>query len=301
LPFNFKNLNRQQLILLISATGLVIALFFLGKTKPETQQTPVVAKPSGMSGAQDTLSFDEMLAVSKKRISGDGLKRVDQLEQKIASTADITTRINGYRELARVWMDSVGAFVPYVKYLGEAAKLENSEKSLTFAAHLMLAELPSVSELPLQIWMAKEARSLFEKAYVLNKNNDSTKVGLGSCFFFGAAGNEPPMKGIGMVREVAERNPEDVFAQYMLGVGASVSGQLDKAIQRFAKVVELDPDHMEARLRLADMTEQKGDKVGAAKLYRDFLENVKRLDKAGKFNANPDMIRQIEQHIETLK
>lgn len=294
-------MNRQQLILLISATGLVIALFFWGITKPETQQTPLPAKPSGMSGTQDTLSFDEMLAVSKKRISGDGLKRVDQWEQKIASTSDMTIRINGYRELARFWMDSVGAFVPYVKYLGEAAKLENSEKNLTFAAHLMLAELPSVSELPLQIWMAKEARSLFEKAYALNENNDSTRVGLGSCFFFGAAGNEPPMKGIGMVREVAERNPDDIFAQYMLGVGASVSGQLDKAIQRFAKVVELDPDHMEARLRLADMTEQKGDKAGAAKLYGNFLENVKRLEKAGKFNANPDMIRQIEQHIETLK
>lgn len=286
---------------MISAIGLVIVLFFWGKTKPETQPTPVVAKSSGRSGAMDTLSFDEMLAISKKRISGDGLKRVDQLEQKIGSTADLTTRINGYRELARFWMDSVGAFVPYVKYLGEAAKLENSEKSLTFAAHLILAELPSVSEQPLQIWMAREARSLFERAYALNEKNDSTRVGLGSCYFFGAAGNEPPMKGIGMVREVAERNPDDIFAQYMLGVGASVSGQLDKAIQRFAKVVELDPDHMEARLRLADMTEQKGDKAGAAKLYGDFLENVKRLDKAGQFKANPDMIRQIEQHIETLK
>ena len=255
-----------------------------------------------MSGSQqDTLSFDEMLAISKNRISGDRLKWVNQRELSVAQSSDLNTRINGFNELARFWMDSVGAFVPYVKYLGEAAKLENSEKSLTFAAHLMLAELPSVTELPLQIWMAKEARSLFETAYALNQNNDSTKVGLGSCFFFGAAGNEPPMKGIGMVREVAERKPNDVFAQYMLGVGASVSGQVDKAIERFTNVVKLDPDNMEARLRLADMTEQKGDKPGAAKLYRDFLENVRRLEKAGKFNANPEMIRQIEEHIETLK
>jgi cytochrome c-type biogenesis protein CcmH/NrfG len=199
------------------------------------------------------------------------------------------------------WKDSVGAFVPYVKYLGEAAKLENSEKSLTFAAHLILAELTSVTEPPLQIWLAKEARSLFEKAYTLNQSNDSTRVGLGSCFFFGAAGDDPPMKGIGLIREVAERKPNDIFAQYMLGIGASVSGQMDKAIERFGKVVELDPDNIDARLRLADLTEQKGDKAGASKLYQEFLETLRRLEKAGKFKANPEMIRQIEQHIETLK
>jgi lipopolysaccharide biosynthesis regulator YciM len=42
----------------------------------------------------------------------------------------------------------------------------------------------------------------------------------------------------------------------MLGVGATVSGQTDKAIERFTKVVSLDQNNIEARLRLADLFAQ---------------------------------------------
>jgi tetratricopeptide (TPR) repeat protein len=242
-----------------------------------------------------------MLAVSKKRISGNSLQRVNALEQAALSSEEISVKTDIYKQLARFWMDSVGAFVPYVKYLGEAAKLENSEKTLTFAAHLMLAELPSVSEQGLQIWLAKEAKELFEKAKLLNPSNDSTLVGLGSCYFYGAGGNEPPMKGIMLIREVAERNPDNSFAQYMLGIGATVSRQFDKAAERFSKVVALEPNNIEAKLRLADVMEQKGDKEEAKKQYQAFLQTVKKQQAVGKFKANPEMIREIEAHIETLK
>jgi tetratricopeptide (TPR) repeat protein len=292
--------NRQQIYVIIIAATAVALLFFWGRTKPRSKNA-AHATAHSQPPIQDSLTFESMLSVSRKRISAERLVWVDNLQKEIVSTRDISMKIDGYRKLSRFWMDSIGAFVPYVKYLGEAAKLENSEKSLTFAAHLMLAELQSVTEQSLQIWLAKEARLLFEKAKNLNPSNDSTLVGLGSCYFFGAGGNEPPMKGIMLVREVAERSPENVFAQYMLGIGATVSRQLDKAAERFTKVVQLDPDNMEAWLRLADVTEQKGDKAAAKMHYQSFLKSVKRLEAAGKFKANPEMIRQIETHIDTLK
>ena len=293
-------MNKQQISLVITSIVIVALLFFWGRTKPhQNKEAKQADHPQHQSS--DTLTFERMLEVSRKRISGETLNRVNQLEKAVASAPDNSVRINAYNQLSRFWMDSVGAFVPYVKYMAEAAKLENSEKNLTFAAHLMLAELPSVSEQSLQIWLAKEARELFEKAKSLNPSNDSTLVGLGSCYFFGAGGNEPPMKGIMLIRDVADRNPENIYAQYMLGVGATVSGQLDKALERFSKVVALDPDHIEARLRLADVSEQKGDKEAAKMHYKAFLQTVKKLEAAGKFKPNPEMIRQIETHIDTLK
>jgi hypothetical protein len=292
--------NKQQLYLVGASIIALAALFFLGRTKPNPSKEIPKIEAVNHAGI-DTLTFDSMLSVSKKRIGAASLQSVNKLEAAIAASTDISIKTNMYRRLARFWMDSVGAFVPYVKYLGEAAKLENSEKNLTFAAHLMLAELPSVSEQGLQIWLAKEAKELFEKAKLLNPSNDSTLVGLGSCYFYGAGGNEPPMKGILLIREVAERDPDNSFAQYMLGIGATVSRQFDKAAERFSKVVELDPDNIEARLRLADVMEQKGDKLEAKKQYQAFLQTVKKQQAVGKFKANPEMIREIEAHIETLK
>jgi cytochrome c-type biogenesis protein CcmH/NrfG len=148
--------------------------------------------------------------------------------------------------------------------------------------------------------MAKEAKELFEKAYALNPANDSTKVGLGSTYFFGGAGNEAPMRGIALIREVAEKNPQNAFAQYMMGVGSTISSQWPKAIERFEKVLALEPQNLEVILRLADAYKTSGDNANAKKKYELFLQTVKSLEIQGKFRSSPEMMKQIEEQIKLL-
>ena len=93
------------------------------------------------------------------------------------------------------------AFLPTAYYTGEAAKLENSEKSLTFAAQLFLNNLRGQDNPALKSWMANESRDLFERAEKLNPDNDSTKIGLGATYIFGSTGEEPAGSD--------ERNPEN--------------------------------------------------------------------------------------------
>ena len=302
LPPNYtdETVNRQQLIFLSTAVLAVFLLFFFGRTTPKPHTADDGHDHSTEQQAPAGLDFPTMLGLAKKRLNPAQLEKVTGWENSVVRGAVKEQQITMYRTMARFWMDSIGAFVPYAKYLGEAAKLENSEKNLTFAAHLLLAELQSVQEQPLQVWMATEAKQLFEKALELNPANDSTKVGLGSCFFFGGGGNEPPMKGIGYLREVAEKNPANTYAQYMLGVGSFISRQWPKAIERFTRVVELEPTNLEALLRLADACEQSGDKAAAKKWYQQFVATVKRLEQNGSFKSNPAMLQQIEAHIKEL-
>jgi Tfp pilus assembly protein PilF len=86
----------------------------------------------------------------------------------------------------------------------------------------------------------------------------------------------------------------------MLGVGSFISGQWPKAIERFEKVVTLEPQNLEAILRLADVYEKSDDKVNAKKKYELFLQTVKSLETQGKFKSNPEMLKQIEDHIKLL-
>jgi tetratricopeptide (TPR) repeat protein len=299
--------KRQQIIYITAAITAVFLLYFFGRTVPKKvednhtghdhSQTASTAPPA--SGAV-VLDFPTMLGLAKKRLNPAQLQKVIEWENSVVRGDVKNQQIQVYRKLSAFWMDTIGAFVPYAKYIAEAAKLENSEKNLTFAAHLFLGELQTVTEPPLQLWMAKEAKELFEKALELNPGNGSTKVGLGSTYFFGAAGSEPPMKGIALIREVAEKNPDNAFAQYMLGVGSFVSAQWPKAIERFQKVNQLEPQNLEVKLRLADTYEKSGDKANAKKWYQEFLETVKTLEKQGKFRSNPEMLKQIEDHIKTL-
>jgi lipopolysaccharide biosynthesis regulator YciM len=75
------------------------------------------------------------------------------------------------------------------------------------------------------------------------------------------------MEGIGPIRAIVEKDPGNVFGQFILGLGGIKSGQYDKAIERFLIVIKKDPDNLEATLNLAEAYDRKGDKANAIKWY----------------------------------
>ncbi len=56
-------------------------------------------------------------------------------------------------------------------------------------------------------------------------------------------------------------------AQLVLGIGAVISNQNDKAIERLEKVARFDPHNLEAVSWLADAYAANGDKQNAVKWY----------------------------------
>jgi cytochrome c-type biogenesis protein CcmH/NrfG len=168
--------------------------------------------------------------------------------------------------------------------------LENIEKNLTFAAHLFLDNVRNQEDPQLRKWMAGNAKELFERVLKLNAANDSAKVGIGSCYMFGNI-SDNPMEGILMIREVADRNPHNMYAQMMLGIGGVMTGQFDKAIDRFKKVVDHQPANIEAVLNLAEAYEQKGDKSSAIKWYQKSKELIQ----------NPMIEKELDDRINSLR
>jgi cytochrome c-type biogenesis protein CcmH/NrfG len=84
----------------------------------------------------------------------------------------------------------------------------------------------------------------------INDKNDSTIVGLGACYIFGNIADNP-MEGILKVRQVVEKDSTNIYAQMVLGQGSLMSGQYDRAIDRFEKVLALQPVNLEAILLMA--------------------------------------------------
>jgi len=54
------------------------------------------------------------------------------------------------------------------------------------------------------------------------------------------------MRGITIIREVAEKYPDNALASMTLGRMSIRTGQYDKAIQRFDNVLKIEPDNTEA-------------------------------------------------------
>lgn len=53
---------------------------------------------------------------------------------------------------------------------------------------------------------------------------------------------QDPMRGIMMLREIAEQEPDNAEAHWNLGLFAVQSGQMERALERFRKVRDLDPE-----------------------------------------------------------
>jgi tetratricopeptide (TPR) repeat protein len=283
-------MNKQQLILIIGGLATIAGLYFFGPVVAPSKKPAVAAEAD--SAHNHGFDIDEyenksIAALSKQRqqfIYGlkESVKRGDVKDQSI--------HIN--HQLARFWKDSVPNPLLHFNFTSKAAELENSEKSLTFAAHSILGYLPFAQNQEEQSWLAGKGKVLFEKALVLNPSNDSSIVGVGGCIIYGAAeGNEGTMAGIMKVREVAQRDSNNVFAQYMLGVGGLMSRQYDKAVLRFEKVVRAQPDNLEALFKLAEANELMGEKAKAVYWYEIISGKI----------ADPEMKSAIAKRIEELK
>ena len=259
-------MKKSPLIVAAASIVLLLALYFGGRTVPNKTNTPH-SENDGHDHSAEKIDFKrDILNQAKSKLSPEQAQRISALENSVIRGDVNEQQIHVYHQLARFWKDSAKSFEPYAYYTAEASKLENSEKSLTFAARLFLERLMATSEPAMQTWLAGSAKVLLENALKINPANDSSKIGLGACYIFGNISSNP-MEGILPVREVVERNPGNVYGQMVLGLGGKKSGQYDKAIERFLAVLKAEPTNVEAVFHIAESYDLKGDKANAIVYY----------------------------------
>jgi tetratricopeptide (TPR) repeat protein len=282
-------MNKQQLLLIIAGLATIAGLYFFGPTIAPTKKPATPVADSAHMHAFDIAEYEQeaIAKLSQERqryLTGlkESVKRGDVKEQAI--------HVN--HQLARFWKDSVPNPILHFNFTAKAAELDNNEKTLTFAAHSILGYLPFAQSHEEQSWLAGEGKTLFEKALTLNPANDSSIVGAGACIMYGAEpGSDGTMAGIMKVREVATRDSNNLFAQYMLGVGGMVSKQYDKAALRFERVIKAQPDNLEALFKLAEANELMNNNAKAISWYQVINGKV----------SDPQMKEAIEKRINELK
>lgn len=247
-----------------------------------------VKEIKGVPSTEGSLvTIDTILHHAKENLSTSQSSHLSFLENSITRGDVVAQKIHVYHQLARFWSDSAKVFEPYSWYIAEAARLENSENSLTFAAHLFLENLKREENIALKKWKALQAKDLFERSLKINSSSDSSEIGLGIIYLYGGIGT--PMEGIQKIRKVADENPGNVYAQMSLGHASVISGQFDKAAERFENVLRLQPNNLEAILSFADMYEQSRDKIKAISWYKKSLPLI------GISNLKEEVERRIQE------
>ena len=262
-------MKRPQWATILIAICLVAALYVFGKIIPPKKTANAKAELS----SETTISIDSILSQAKQLLTLDRATYLNALEHSVKRGDVKDQQVRVYNELAKFWKDSVRIPILSLWYEAEAARLVNSEKSLTFAAHMFLDSLLEQNVPQIKQWQAFQAKDLFERSLKLNPISDSSKVGLGAVYIYG--GITMPMQGITMVKEVADRDSTNIYAQMTLGTASLMTGQTEKAIDRFKKVANLQPENIEAVFRVASIYEQLGNKSEAIKWYTKLLPLLK--------------------------
>jgi len=262
-------LRKPQLILILSGLLLFSVLYFFtprfaakaDNTPNQTAENQVVTTESILNTAKLALSESQKIALLS-------------IENQLIKASNAQDSLKSYKALTKFWADSAQKLAPYLYFSYSAALLENSEKSLTFAAQLLVDNLLTPDAPPALLpWIAGNAKVLLEKALVINPKNDSAKINLGACYLFGNL-SDNPMQGITKIKEVVDIDSTNSYGQFILALGGKKSGQYDKAIERFLTVIKIQPNHIEAMIHLAECYELTDQKALAIEWYTKVSNSV---------------------------
>ena len=275
----------QLLVVFIAVLLCTVLAIFVPRNQKNASQA------SNAASNNETVSSKTILDGAKTTLTGSQKISLLSIENQLTKTKTVKDSIAIYRQLSKFWADSAQRVAPYLYYTYSAALLENSEKSLTFAAQLLVDNLTTQEAPPaIQNWMAVNAKVLLEKALVINPNNDSATINLGACYLFGNI-SDNPMQGILKVKEIVDKNPQNVYGNLILGLGGKKSAQYPKAIERFIAVLKLQPSNLEAMINLAECYELSNQNEAAIEWYNKVKKLVNR----------PEAIEAIDKRIKELK
>jgi tetratricopeptide (TPR) repeat protein len=288
LHLNFLKVRKSQWILVFTGAVVVFCLYVFGRIVPKNTESPnngqVAAADAG--GQVAPAKFTDILAKAKQPLTPTLQLRLSNLESSITRGNIKEQGVSAYGALAKLW-DSLGNVPIAAHYLGEEAKLENSENSLTFAANLFLTHSQHAQDPAVRAWEATEAQGLLQQAAGLAPHNDTIQVALANSEV--QSGNV--MQGVQRLLNVTANDPNNIQANLLLGRLSVTSGQYDKAVERLQKVVNQQPDNTEALYFLAEAYKATGKKKEAIAMF----EKVKALVHDTSFS------NEIDQYIQSFK
>jgi tetratricopeptide (TPR) repeat protein len=287
-------LRITHYVALAAAIALIVILYWGANTVPPLKK-PVggMQRPSSggaVSQGPNTVkpaSFDSLLAQSRRSLPIAAKDSVLTIEKELAASRDSLRLAAIFSRLSGVWERNnkmpVAAY-----YKAKAAKLENSEKSLTFAGQFFLQLMENEGSSSVQQWEAGEAASCLEQSLQINGDNEDTKLALATCYIEGTG---EPMRGVQILLAITRDKPNDIPANMLLGRMSIQSGQFEKAVGRFETILKQEPDNRDALYFLAQAYKGTGDKKRAVEL----------LEKCKAIANNPEVSKELEQQINSLK
>ncbi|WP_038028276.1 tetratricopeptide repeat protein [Thermonema rossianum] len=274
-------MNKSQIIVGIGGIALMGGLYALPRQ--------VVKKPAApaSTATADTPSTQEN--------SGDEPHANMQLSE--ASLAQIKRLKEAWSQARAsekpLWADSLamafyqaGRFDSAAYYMAWKAGRSQSIQDKLRAADAYYEAFRFAMDVERANRFGEQARALYEQVL----NEDETLLDAKAKMAMTYITTQEPMRGIQMLLSILQTNPNHELALYNLGLLSMQRGAYDKATQRFEHLLEVNPQHAEAYLLLAESYLNLGKTAEAKATLQKALEQLQ----------DPAAKAQIEQAMKEL-
>lgn len=260
-----KALNKTQIAVISSSIVLIVLLLF-ANTKLLPKKEDVAETADHDHGDSNNSALTKIVKSAIDGLAAGDKKAIAALEEAIKTSPDKKV---AFEKMIDMW-DSLRNPSVAAYYMEQAAQASPTESNWMEAANRYYAATRFVDEASRPVLFGKATEG-FEHVLELNPKNLDAKINLASCY---VEGSPDPMKGIGMLREIEKTDSNNVNLQLNFAFFSEKSGQWDRAIARFKKVLKIQPDFIEAYLHLADAYQQKGDKASAIESLKKYVALV---------------------------
>lgn len=258
-----KPVTKKQIAVLAGSSIIVVLLLFANTKLPKNQEAANQSEHAGSSSEANVVTF-----VTQSLESLTASEKLDV--QKLEKATEVATDKKTAFEQLIDRCDSLRQPIAAAYYMEKAAIVAPIEKNWSDAGnrYYMAVRFTKPEQHPV---LYSKAMECFEKALALNPENLETKISLGSCY---VEGSSQPMKGIALLKEVEKVDSNNVNLQMSFAFFSEKSGQWEKAIKRFEKVLAIKPDLIDVHLHLADAYRQMGDNKNAIKSLEKYMTLV---------------------------
>jgi tetratricopeptide (TPR) repeat protein len=254
--------NKTQIAVIVGSIVVIVLLLFANTKLPKKESLPEMSDHAGAKSS----NINTLIENAKSALNANQKLRFEKLEEALKTSSD---KKKSFENIINQW-DSLRQPVVAAYYMEQAASASSNESNWKKAGDRYYAATRFVKE-DERSMLYNKALECFQKTLDLNPNNVEAKISLASCY---VEGTGEPMKGIGMLREIEKTDSNNVNLQLSFAFFSEKSGQWDRAIARFKKVLKINPDFIEAYLHLADAYEQKGDKIKAIESLEKYITLV---------------------------
>lgn len=267
-----QSIRKTQLLLILIVCGLIALIFFNGRNKPSALVKDGVNMPgTGQTAATSALDFNKIEAEVKKQLSKQEAEELSRTEKAAANLPEKEKALRLAVKYDSLQQPALAGF--YYQRVAEAEK--NNEKYWYLTGKKFFEAQAMAEDSSAFVSLMNLSTEAYRKTIALNPQNLDAKAELAVNYIEGTAN---PMQGVGLLREVIQADSTNKKALLYLGIFSMRSNQYPKAIERFEKLIALDPLNPYYYRYLADAYLASGRKADGKKAllkYKSMVQDAR--------------------------